>query len=112
MNTEMGLMNPLLERAKVYTKISVEILKLKSLEKAAETSALLISSLLLAIPIILCAFSVTIGIALWLGNLLGKNYYGFFVVALCYSLIGIILFFTQNGIKLRINNLIIKQIFN
>lgn len=112
MNTEKKYLNPLLERAEIYGNISLEIVKLKSLEKVAETSSLLIVYFLLMIPIILFVFSVTIGLAIWIGSLLGEIYYGFFVTAGMYALMGIILFFTHLKIKLSIKDAIIKQIFN
>lgn len=112
MNTEKNLIEPLIERAEIYGKISLEIVKLKSLKKAADTSALLIAYALLVIPITLFVFSVTTGFAIWLGSLLGEIYYGFFVAAGTYALMGIMLFFTQVRIKSWINDSIIKQIFN
>jgi ABC-type transport system involved in cytochrome bd biosynthesis fused ATPase/permease subunit len=58
----------------------------------------------------LFALVLNIGIALWLGELLGKNYYGFFIVAVFYLLSAIVLhFFLHNWIKKPVSNLIITQ---
>ena len=112
MEAKANLIEPLLERAEQYSKTSFELLKLKSLDKTADVTSTLISRLLLIIVLSLFALTLNIGIALWLGDLLGKNYYGFLVVASFYGLIGIILFFTHPLIKARVNNSIITQMLN
>jgi len=35
---------------------------------------------------------MNIGLSLWIGDLLHKSYYGFFVIAICYLLIAVFLF--------------------
>jgi hypothetical protein len=54
---------------------------------------------------------MNVGIALWLGELLGKVFYGFFAVAAFYILIGIIIhFFLNKWIKRLIGDYFIKRI--
>jgi len=112
METNAYLIEPLLERAEQYTKTSFELLKLKSLEKVAGITSVLASRMLLAGILSLFIFTLNIAVALWLGTLLGKNYYGFFVVASFYGAIGIILLFAHPVIKARVNNSIIAQALN
>lgn len=112
MEAKASLIEPLLERAEQYSKTSFELLKLKSLDKTADITSKLISRLLLVIVLLFFALTVSIAIALWLGELLGKNYYGFLVVASFYGLIGIVLFFMHPLIKARVNNSIITQMLN
>ena len=58
----------------------------------------------------LFALIMNIGVALFLGELLGKLYYGFFIVAAFYLLAALILhFFMYKWIKKPISDLIIKQ---
>ena len=55
-------------------------------------------------------FVVSIGFALFLGEMLGESYYGFFIVAAVYLLTAIILhFFLHTWIRKPISDLIIKQ---
>jgi hypothetical protein len=112
METKASLIEPLLERVEQYSKTSYELLKLKSLDKAADITSGLIARLLLIG--VLCLFTLTLNIAtaLWLGTLLGKFYYGFFIVASFYGLIAIVLLFIHPIIKVRVNNTIIKQMLN
>ena len=54
---------------------------------------------------------LNIGIALLLGDLLGKAYYGFFIVAAFYAIIGIILYSSRDKwIKTPIINGLVKSL--
>jgi hypothetical protein len=107
-----NLIEPLLERAENYSKTSIELLKLISLDKTAEAASTLISRSLLVIVISLFAITLDIAVGFWLGDWLGKNYYGFLIVASLNGIIGIILYFLHPLIKARVKNSIIKQLFN
>jgi hypothetical protein len=112
METKASLFEPLLEKVEQYGKTNLELLKLRTLDKTADVTSTLISRSLLAIILSLFALTLNIGLAFWIGDLLRKNYYGFFVVASFYALIGIILCIIHPSIKSRIQNSIIKQMFN
>jgi hypothetical protein len=54
---------------------------------------------------------LNLGLAFWVGEILGKLYYGFFVVAAFYVFIGIIIhFFMYKWLKKIVCNYIIKQL--
>jgi hypothetical protein len=112
MEVTTSLIEPLLQSVETYGKISFELLKLKSLDKAADVSSTLLSRLILTLILSLFVFSLNISIALWLGDILGKNYYGFLIIALFYGFTGIILYFIHPIIIARVNNFIITQMFN
>ncbi len=112
MEGKTSLLEPLLERAEEFSKTSLELIKLKSVDKTAAVTATIISRLYFGIALALFALILNIAIALWLGDLLGKNYYGFLIIALFYGLMGVILFFVHPLIKKRINNSIITQLLN
>jgi len=107
MKIESNVIEPLLEKAEQYGKTTFELLKLNSLEKATEVVSTLISRSLLLIVISFFAFSVNIAIALWLGDLLGKSYYGFLAVACFYCLLGVLIYFIHPLIKTRASDSII-----
>lgn len=112
MEVKASLLEPLLERAEIFGKTSFELIKLKALDKSADVSSTLISRSLLLIAFTFFIFCLNIAVALWLGDLLGKAYYGFLIVAIFYGLIGFFLFFKQPVIKARLNNFIITQLLN
>ena len=106
-----GLLKDLLGNAEEYTRTSIELLKLKTLDVTSDFASLLVSRLIVFIFLLIFIFMLTVGIALWLGDLLGKASYGFFIVAAFYGLIGVILYFPLGGfIKRRISDVIIKQV--
>ena len=112
MESQAHLLEPLLEKVEAYGKTSFELLKLKALAKTADVSSTLISRLLLISFILFFVFTINIAVALWIGDLLGKNYYGFLIVAGFYALASIILLIVHAAVKTRVNNTIIKQLFN
>lgn len=111
METKANLLEPLLERGEVYGKTSFELLKLRSLDKTADLASTLASRSMFALIVSFFALTLNIAIALWLGDLLGKTYYGFLIVASCNALAGIVLLIIHPFIKSRINNAFIRQLF-
>lgn len=111
METKESLIQPLWDSVEEYSKTSFELIRLKAVDKTADVASMLLSRLTLLSALFLFAITLNIGIAIWLGDILGKNYYGFLIVALFYGLVGIILFFLHPTIKTRINDSIIIKVF-
>ena len=112
MKREPTLIEPLLESAEVYGKTSLELLRLKSVEKIAETVAAGISRCLLLIPLVFLVFLATIGVCVWVGNQIGNSCAGFFVVAGGYGVVAVLLGWAHPAVKSRINDALIKQMSN
>lgn len=113
MEDKSTLFEPLFERAQAYGKTSFELYKLKTVGKASGVSSTLASRLIAFFVLSLFVLMASIGAAFWLGEILGKPYYGFFIVAGFYGIAGSILyFFMHNWVKKGINNSIIKEMLN
>ena len=113
MENKTILLEPLFERAEEYGKTSYELLKLKTVDKTAGITAVFISRGIIVLVLSVFILIVSIGTALWLGDLLGKLYYGFFCVAGFYGIIGgVLYFFMYSWIKERVNNSIISHMLN
>ena len=112
MDSQTNLIEPLLEKAETYSKTSFELLRLKALAKTADVTSTLFSRSLFILLVSFFAFTINIAVALWLGDVLGKNYYGFLIVAGFYALASIILLIVHPSIKIRVNNTIIRQLFD
>jgi hypothetical protein len=112
MEPKKNFIEPLIDKTEAYAKSSFELLRLKALDKTGEVTATLISRSLLVIGISFFVFTLNIAIALWLGDLLGKSWYGFMIVASFYALVSIILLMIHPFIKSKANNAIIKKLFN
>lgn len=97
-------------RGEAYTKTSIELAKLKALEATTQIATTMIWRLSVVISISLFGLVFNIGVALWLGEVLGHSYYGFFIVAGFYLLAAIVFhFFLRNWIKKPVSDLIITQ---
>jgi len=109
MKVKENLIEPLWERAEDYGKTSIELLKLKSIDKTSDVvSTILPYALAIVFTIIFLVF-VNLGIAFWLGQLWGSAYLGFFAVAAFYGLCGIVIhFLLHDRIKERVRNTIIN----
>jgi len=107
-NTE--LLESLAEKAVDYGKTSLRLAKLKAVSK---TSDVVSSSAAHAVAIFFglsFLLFLGIGLALWFGELLGKSYYGFLVVATTYGLIGIFIhLFLHRWIKRITGDHLVEQ---
>ena|ERR1051326_3462351 len=113
METKYNSVELLIETAEEYGKTSVELYRLKTIDKFADIISSLVSKLTVIIAFILFFLILNIGTSLWIGNVLGKTYLGFFIVAAFYALIAIILYLFKNKwIKSPLRNSIITQTLN
>ena len=87
---EATLIETLVERAEVYTKSSIDLFKLKAIDKSADIMSAIVSTLIISVVVLIITIMVNIGAALWIGKLVESSYYGFFIVAAFYSLVAII----------------------
>ena len=113
MENKTTIFEPLFERVQAYGKTSIELYKLKAIEKTSEISSTFVSRAIAFTVILLFVLMVSISAALWGGDLLGEMYYGFLCVGGFYGIVGAVLyFFLHNWMKERANNSIITQILN
>jgi len=101
----------LIEKAGEYGKTSIELLKLKAIDKSVSVISSLAVKTVLLIVVAMLILSISIGVALWTGELLGRPYHGFFVMAGFYALATIVLFlFRDQWIRKPVNESMIKKI--
>lgn len=113
MEKKINYIDPLVEKAEKYGKTSYELLKLRTVEKTADIVSTSVSRGAVILFLTMFTLIVNIGIALWLGDILGKSYYGFFCVAGFYGLIGgVLYFFMHNWIKKRVSNSLVSEMLN
>lgn len=113
MENQASLIETLFEKTAHYTRTSAELYKLKAIDKSADVISTLTARLSVIIFIALFFLILNIGIALWIGEMIGKSYYGFFIVSAFYALAGIVLYtFRNKWIKAPMRNSIIAQALN
>ena len=100
----------LFERAEDYSKTTLRLLKLNAVDKSAEIVSSLFSLLVVAMTVVLSIIISSLGLALWLGKLLGDDFYGFFIIGAFYMLLAILFrVFREQWLKNPVSNSIIKQ---
>ena len=110
MEPQTGLIELLFEKAETYSQTTIELTKLKVLETTTHVATSLISRLSVIIMLSIFVLVFNIGIALMLGEFLGKSYYGFFIIAALYLVAGIVFhFFLRKWIQKPVSELIIRQ---
>lgn len=109
----MNQVEELFKEFKDYVSLRIEITQLKYSSKTSLVTSSVLTYMLISMVIFFFVLVLTIGIALWMGNQLGEWYLGFLIMAGIYLLIGIVIFtFRNRWIRIPLNNLIIKEIFD
>jgi len=99
-----------LDSTQAYSKTTYELTKLKGLNKGTNVLSLLVARLCLLITSIMFLVVISIGLALWLSEYLGKPYYGFFILSAIYFVVAILFyFFLHSWMKKPFSSLIISQ---
>jgi fatty acid desaturase len=111
MEDNAKLIESLLESATEYGKTSIELVKLKVIDKTSDVVSSFIPHSVVFVLVASFLLFFNLGLGFWLGEILGKTYYGFFVVAAFYGVLGIIIhFFMHKWLKKIICNSIIREI--
>lgn len=109
MEAKINLIDPLMERAEQYGKTSMELIKLKAIEKSSDIASGIISRFILLGLFLFAIVLLNISVSLYLGELFGKIYLGFLVMALFYGLFGLVISFFHIRIKQRINDRMVAK---
>ena len=109
----MNQVEELLHQLKEYVSLRIHIAQLKFSSKSSLIASSLLTYMLVFMVVFFFVLVLTIGISLWIGNLLGEWYLGFMIMAGFYLLLGCILYaFRNQWVKQPLNNLIVKEMFD
>lgn len=109
----MNQVEALFEEFKDYVSLRLQITQLKYSSKTSLVTSSVLTYMLISMVVFFFVLVLTIGIALWIGNLLGEWYLGFLIMAGIYLMLGLVIFtFRNRWIRIPLNNLIIKEIFD
>lgn len=109
----MDILEPFFEKVEDYANTSFELFKLRTIDKSARIMSSVVYGGIILFLLSLFFVGVNIGIAIWLGEILGKLYYGFLCIGGFYGIIGVIVcFFMRKSIKRWIANSIVSHLLN
>ncbi len=104
-------LDDLFEKATDYTETRISLFKLKATQRASVIAGELASGLIFFTILLLGIIVLNIGLGFLLGDLLGKVYYGFFVLASFYIIAGFIFkAVCKKPVINAIANLVIRKI--
>lgn len=111
MEDESTPVEALLQRAQAFTRTSIKLFKYKATDKLAEMLSGLAVIVIIVVVLSLFFVNLNFGIALLLGDLFGKTWLGFIVVAGFYGVIGLIVYlFRDKWIKRPVSEAIILEL--
>jgi hypothetical protein len=112
MEENAKMLESLYEKAVDYGVTSFELIKLKALNKTSDVASSFLPHVIVFVVIASFLLLLNLGLAFWLGEMLGKVFLGFFIVAGFYGFIAVILhFFLHKWLKKHFQNYIIKLMF-
>lgn len=101
----------LIERIESYSKTTIDLIKLKTVDKIAVIASNIALGVIIFILTFFFLMILNLALAFWLGDLLGSIHQGFFVVAGFYVLLIIVfLVFKKQIVKTPLTNTIISKI--
>ena len=113
MENNSNMIESLLQSATEYGKTSLEVAKLKTLDKTSDVASTIIPHAIVIFFLITFLLFINLGLALFLGEILNKAYYGFFIVGGFYLIVAIVIhFFMHKRLKMFYYNFIIKLLLN
>ena len=101
----------LLSDAGDYIETRTTLWKLKAVESLSDVSGELVSGMGMIVISSFVIIIFSIGIALLIGDWIGKSYYGFFIVGGLYTIVGLILYARRSQwLKEPFSNMLIRKI--
>ena len=113
MENETSSIESLWDKARNYIETRIDLLRLKAIDKASSVVAAIITQIVLIIVLTLFVIMLNIGVALWIGSIIGSSYCGFFIVAAFYAITGLVLFLgRKKWLKGPISSMMIKNLMD
>ena len=104
------LIESLLSQSKDYAETRLELLKLKAVDKTSSIFSAVLSGVIFFIVFFIFFVVLNIGLALWIGDLVGRSYLGFLLLAAFYLVIGLVLYAGRNKwLKSTFTGIIIRK---
>jgi hypothetical protein len=112
MQEKPNVFENLVAGAEDYARTTLELLKLKTIDRLSDAASSVLSRIIAFVFFFMFFLTASIGLCLWLGEIMGRVWAGFMLVAGIYGLIAIILsFILHKWFKRRTGDIIIRQIF-
>ena len=106
----LTLIESLFDQSKDYVDNRIQLIKLKMVDKSAKAVSAIFIGLALFVIFFIFFIVFNIGIALLIGDLVGRASFGFLILAAFYMIVGVVLFSARNKLfKTPVTKLIIGK---
>lgn len=114
MDTNYEIVETVFKRIENLTTNQTALIKLKLYNKTADLATFLAMKAIIVTVLGLFFILLNIGLSLWIGEMLGKTYFGFFVLAAFYAVAAIFIKtsvykYLQQQINMRVLSKILKD---
>jgi len=92
MEEKATIWESLAERAETYARTNIDLAKLKATDKASDVVSTIVLKIVYVFLALLIILMLNFGLALYIGDRMGESYAGFFIVALFYLVVGILVY--------------------
>lgn len=100
-----------LQSIKLYTAKAINTYELYLIHFIAKIIAAIYVQIFIIVLFLLAITFFSIGLSLWIGNLIGVTYWGFIIISIIYLIVGILLSSIKSGIlKKKIIDSITKNL--
>ncbi len=113
MEKQAPTVSSLMDNVRDYMETRLDLYKLQAIDKTSSAVSSAVAGVAIAVIGTFAFVILNIGLALWIGDLIGRSYLGFFIVATFYFLVAFLLhIFKVQWIKDPISNSLIKKMLN
>lgn len=109
-NPTLTSIESLINKSKDYVETRRDLFKLKLVDKSSEVASGIAAGITLFLVFFIFFVVINIGLALLIGDLVGRSYLGFFILAAVYAIVGLVLFKSRDTIfKKPIVNVFLRK---
>lgn len=110
MENSLTAIERLIQKLEIYIKSTIELLKYQAVQKTVTFFSYIAVRFVILLAVIFSLLFFNIGLAFWIGKMLGEIYLGFAAVALAYLCIAVFIFiFRERLISIPVSNFLIKK---
>jgi hypothetical protein len=112
MKEDPELFDNLFRRVSELSLAQIELIKLRIIDRTTGFISSIVSDLIVCALLVIFLIFLNLGLAFWLGKVLGEIYFGFLAVSLFYLLLGLAShLFIKREFKKAVANYLIRQFF-
>jgi hypothetical protein len=113
MEEQETVIESLVEHVEKYTSTTIELAKLKSILKLSDILSTIAVMVVLIIVCFLTIVLLSVGVSLWIGELVGSVYGGFLITGGFYAVTGLFIYLLRKRvIKAPVSNAIINHMMD